>query len=259
MMLKGIDKLHEKLPAYPGKRLLILPLKGIGVALVVYLLLIALDILPRLLSSVVILNLLEPFLPLLGSIIVFAIAYSLIGQVWSARDKMKAEYGNLAYQMVIQRGLIGVFLMASLLFHQFTSIRSLPPEPPINELTTQWSQSLLPLIGIPSEWDVLLRIGVSAIIFILGLLTVRSAVLTFGLDYMGVVYLYFPEESELQDHKIYSVVRHPTYFGGILLSLAGLVFRFSVYSILTFFIMYGMFWLQQREKEKELGTGFESP
>jgi protein-S-isoprenylcysteine O-methyltransferase Ste14 len=73
---------------------------------------------------------------------------------------------------------------------------------------------------------------------------------------MGVVYLYFPEESEVQDHEIYSIIRHPTYFGGVLLGLSGLVFRLSVYSILMFFTVYGIFWLQARREEGELGKRF---
>ena len=256
MKLKGMDKLHEKLPAYPGKRLAILPLQGIVVTLAVYISLIGLDILPRLFSSIDMLVMLEPFLPVLGSLLVFAIAYSLVGQLWSARDKMKAEYGDLAYQKMIKRGMMGIFLVPPLVFHQLTSIRSLPPILPVNDLTAQWSQSLLPLIGIALEWDLLLRIVVSFILFILGVLTVRSALLTFGIDYMGVVYLYFPEDSEIQDHEIYSVIRHPTYFGGVLLGLAGLVFRFSVYSILMFFTVYGIFWLQARREERELVKRF---
>jgi protein-S-isoprenylcysteine O-methyltransferase Ste14 len=256
MKLKGMGKLHEKLPAYPGKKLAILPIKGIVVTIIAYVLLICLDILPRLFGLIDALVMLEPFLPLLGSLLVLIIAYSVIGQLWSARDRMKTKYGNLAYQKMIQRGMLGVFLVPPLVFHQLTSIRSLPPVPPVNDITVQWSQSLLPLIGITLEWDLLLRIVVSAILFILGLLTVRSALLTFGIDYMGVVYLYFPEESKIQDHEIYSVIRHPTYFGGVLLGLAGLVFRFSVYSFLMFFTVYGIFWLQARREERELVKRF---
>jgi hypothetical protein len=140
MKLKGMDKLHEKLPAYPGKKLAILPIKGIVVTIVAYILLICLDILPRLFWSIDALVMLEPFLPLLGSLLVLIIAYSVIGQLWSARDRMKAKYGDLAYQKMIQRGMLGVFLVPPLVFHQITSVRSLPPLPPVNELTVQWSQ-----------------------------------------------------------------------------------------------------------------------
>ena len=161
---------------------------------------------------------------------------------------------------MILRGVTGVFLIPSIVFHSFTSIRSLPPSPPANDLTIQWSRSLLPLFGIAPEIEIWIRIILSAILIILGALTVRSAVLTFGLDYMTVVYLYFPEESEIQDHEIYSVIRHPTYLGGMLLGIAGLFFRFSVYSIVFCLVVFLVFRLQIWKEEKELverfGEGF---
>ncbi len=256
MKLKGMDKLYEKLPAYPGRRFAIIPLKAILAGVLAYLFLIFLDVLPRLFSSIEILEMIEPFLPFLGSILVAAIAMTLIGQVWSARERMKAEHGNLAYQKMFPRGLIGVALIPPIIFHQFTSIRSLPPVEPVNPLTIQWSQSLLPYLGVPSDADVLVRISISCVIFLLGMLTMRSAILTFGMDYMAVVYLYFPEESEIQEHEIYSVIRHPAYFGGLLMGFGGLIFRLSVYSILMFLIVYGVFRLQASREEKELVERF---
>lgn len=252
MHLKGMEKLREKLPDYPGKRIAIIPLRGIIASVLTYMFLIILDILPRLYSEVGILVLIEPFLPVIGSLFVTAFAFWLIGTVWSKREEMKAKYGDLAYQHMFPRGFTGVFLVPPIVFHAFTSIRSLPPSPPINDLTIQWSQSLLPLIGVPSEIDILLRVIVCMILLILGTLTIRSAILTFGLDYMAVVYLYFPEESEVQNNEIYSVVRHPTYLGGVLLGAAAIAFRFSVYSILFFIIIFSLFRLQARREEKEL-------
>jgi protein-S-isoprenylcysteine O-methyltransferase Ste14 len=256
LKLKGIEKLREKLPAYPGKRIALLPLGAAVVSLLGYLFLIFLDVLPRSFSDIEALVTIEPYLPILGSLLIMALGYMLIGQVWDARERMKAKLGDLAYQKMLLRGLVGVFLVPPLVFHQLTSIRSLPPAPPVNDLTAQWSQSILPILGIPPELEVWIRVIVSSAIFILGLLTVRSAVLTFGVDYMAVVYLYFPEESEIQDHEIYSVIRHPTYFAGILLGFAALVFRFSVYSILMFIIVFALFWLQARREEKELVDRF---
>jgi protein-S-isoprenylcysteine O-methyltransferase Ste14 len=90
------------------------------------------------------------------------------------------------------------------------------------------------------------------VVLITGMLLVRSAVFTFGIDYMMVVYLYFPEESEIQDHEIYSVVRHPTYLAGVLMGAAGFFFRLSVYSFILFFVVYLVFRLQIVREEREL-------
>jgi protein-S-isoprenylcysteine O-methyltransferase Ste14 len=256
LQLKGIEKLREKLPAYPGKKIAILPIMAVIGGLLAYIFLIILDIIPRVFNDIAFLGVIEPFVPLLGSIFIATLALWLIWGVWNKRARMKKLHGNLAYQKIILRGLTGVFLIPSLVFHSFTSIRSLPPSPPVNDLTIQWSRSLLPLFGIAPEIELWIRIILSGILIILGMLTVRSAILTFGLDYMAVVYLYFPEESEIQEHEIYSVIRHPTYLGGILLGVAGLFFRFSVYSILMCLVVFLVFRLQIWREEKELVERF---
>lgn len=252
MHLKGIEKLREKLPAYPGRRLGLIVLPGLFGVIFAYIFMIVLDILPRIFSDISLLTLLEPYLPIIGNIIVGAIALGLIGRVWSQREKMKMKLGNLAYQRIFPIGLTGVFLIPPIVFHGFTSIRSLPPVPPVNETTILFSQSILPFFGIPSEVDLIIRIGISAIFILIAVMTVRSALLTFGLDYMAVVYLYFPEESEVQQNEIYSVIRHPAYLSAILFGIAALFFRFSVYSIVTCIIIYILLRLQIRREEKEL-------
>jgi protein-S-isoprenylcysteine O-methyltransferase Ste14 len=175
-------------------------------------------------------------------------------------DSKKAEFGDLAYQKMIKTGVAGVFLIPAVIFHAFTSVRSLPPGPPANDITTLWSQSLLPMIGVPSEIDIIIRLILFGLFLVIGLLLVRSSISTFGLDYMVVVYLYFPEESEIQENEIYSVVRHPAYLAGVILGIAALFLRFSVYSIVFCLIVYILFKLHLRTEEAELverfGDGF---
>jgi protein-S-isoprenylcysteine O-methyltransferase Ste14 len=159
---------------------------------------------------------------------------------------------------MIPRGVAGVFLVPSLVFHAFTSVRSLPPGPPVNEWTILLSQSILGLAGVVKEIDVGFRLITSGLLLILGVLTVRSAVMTFGVDYMMVMYLYFPEESEVQSHEIYSVIRHPAYFAVALFGAAGLIFRLSVYSILIFVVLYALLRLHIKREEGELIDRFGS-
>jgi protein-S-isoprenylcysteine O-methyltransferase Ste14 len=255
MEFKGMDKLREKLPDYPGKRIYFFPLVGILAALLGYVFLIMLDLMPRLLSSVELLVTIEPFIPVLGTLLLGSFGFWMIGLLWSRRDSMKEKYGNLAYQHMIKYGATGVFMVPPLVFHAFTSIRSLPGSA-VNPLTTQWAMPILQLLGIPADIDVWSRMIISGILIIFGALTVRSALLTFGLDYMTVVYLYYPEESEIVDHEIYSIVRHPTYLGGSLLAIAAIAFRFSVYSIVIGIIAFLIFRLQVRREDKELVNRF---
>jgi protein-S-isoprenylcysteine O-methyltransferase Ste14 len=58
----------------------------------------------------------------------------------------------------------------------------------------------------------------------------------FGIDYMGLVYIYYPEDSTLQNHEIYSILRHPTYHSLMLLSIGGIFLRTSIYSIIYLII-----------------------
>ena len=261
MNIKGLDKLREKLPDYAGKRIAILPIRGILAGVLAYLFLVILDIVPRVFNDITLLALFEPLLPLIGNIFIAGLGLWLIWGLWNKRDQMRELHGNLAYQKMIPRGFIGVCMIPPLVFHAFTSIRSLPPVPPVNSLTIQLSKSLLSFTGIPVEIDVWFRIITSGVLIIIGALAVRSAILTFGLDYMTVVYLYFPEESEIQENEIYSVIRHPAYLAGTVFGLAGFFSRFSVYSILMFFTVYLVFKLQIWKEEKELverfGEGYD--
>lgn len=251
-----MDKLREKLPAYLGKRLAILPLRALLTGILGYAFLIILSITPRLFPGNNLLWAIEPVLPLVGSVFVAAFALWLIWGLWDKRIQMKERYGDLAYQKMINRGLSGVFLIPSIVFLAFTLSRSFPIGNPVNPMTTQWSTSILYLMGNPLGIELWIRMVLSFILLVLGILTVRSSLLTFGLDYMAVVYLFFPEESEVQQHEIYSVIRHPAYLSGVLLSAAGLFFRFSVYSILLFLLVYLVFRLQIWKEEKELVERF---
>ncbi len=260
MRIKGIEKIREKLPDYPGQRIAIIPLTALFVMLLGYVFMIFLDVSARIFPYLTWLGILEPYLPIFGSMFVGGTGILLIRRLWNQRDAKKAEFGDLAYQKMIKTGVSGVFLIPAVIFHAFTSVRSLPPGPPVNELTILWSQSLLPMIGVPSEIDIVLRLVLFGLFLVTGMLLVRSAISTFGLDYMVVVYLYFPEESEVQENEIYSVVRHPAYLAGVLFGIAGLFLRFSVYSIVFCLIVYILFKLHLRTEERELierfGDGF---
>jgi protein-S-isoprenylcysteine O-methyltransferase Ste14 len=77
------------------------------------------------------------------------------------------------------------------------------------------------------------------------------------MDYMGLVYLYYPKESEIQRHEIYSVLRHPTYAGVLLIGFGGVLARLSMYSIIFFIIILAGLLLHIRfVEEKELIARF---
>jgi protein-S-isoprenylcysteine O-methyltransferase Ste14 len=70
---------------------------------------------------------------------------------------------------------------------------------------------------------------------------------------MFVVYLYFPEESQIQENEIYSVLRHPVYAGGLLIALGGAFLTFTLFSFATYLILLIGFYLHVHfVEEKEL-------
>ena len=70
----------------------------------------------------------------------------------------------------------------------------------------------------------------------LGLIVIFRALEIFGIDNMALVYVFYPDESLLQNHEIYSILRHPTYHGLMLISIGSIFFRFSIYSVIYFLI-----------------------
>ncbi len=260
MEIKGIDKLREKLPKYRN-RLKIIPVFALSVMITGFCVMIFFDISARVLVSYTVLVSLEPFMPLIGVALCEAIALILVTSIWRNRAKWKEQMGDLAYQYALPRGVTGVFLIFGVLLHGYVSVRSLPPGDPLNPLTSNMSKSLLDIVGVPIEFDLLIRIILGASFTLLAMMTARRAILTFGFDYMLVVYLYFPEESEMQERKIYSVIRHPTYFSGILAGIGFLTLRLSVYSIIFFILLWifliAFVYVEERELIERFGESYQ--
>ena len=84
------------------------------------------------------------------------------------------------------------------------------------------------------------------------LLGVRAA-LTFGIDYLTMLYVYFPEEGRMIKSNIYGVIRHPIYGAALRLSIGLALLNAGIYPIVFVLILpLGVFgWLRLVE-EKEL-------
>ncbi|MDF1539518.1 MAG: methyltransferase [Candidatus Thorarchaeota archaeon] len=258
--MKGLDKVREKMPAFGGRKIIAIPLLMLFIASLSLGFMLFLDILPRILNTIQFLTFLEPILPIAGSLLVAIIGVLGVTSFWRNKDSMIAKHKELAYQKIFPRGASGVFILMSLILHLLFSVRSLPPGPPVNPITIEFSKSLLYVLSIPVEYDVVIRVVLGGILMLFGFLTMRRAIMTFGVDYMLVVYLYFPEEGEIQENDIYSVIRHPTYFSGVLLILGLMVLRLSVYSItISILILLALsVWIRVEEKElvERFGEGY---
>ncbi|MFX0008174.1 MAG: methyltransferase family protein [Promethearchaeota archaeon] len=257
MKFKGLDKFLEKIPKFSGKKIILLPLYVLSVLIASLFFQFLFDDLPTILPTDGLLGFFLPWFPVFGVLIIGIIAIFLIYQMWFYRDRFKAKYGQLSYQKIFLAGFGGVVVIFSIVIHTYIAFYrwnvGFWTQFPYSFFTTPLSSYLSP-IALFFEY---LRLICGVFLGILGLLMAIRALFTFGFDYMTVIYLYFPEESELQDNKIYSALRHPTYAGALIICLGGAILQLTVYSILFFLILYfGMLIHIHFVEEKELINRF---
>jgi protein-S-isoprenylcysteine O-methyltransferase Ste14 len=87
------------------------------------------------------------------------------------------------------------------------------------------------------------------------------AVLTFGFDNLGMLYVYFPEDGRLVDESVYSKIRHPVYSALIRVGLALGLWRGTWFSIaFGLFMPVGLtLWLrlvEEPELIERFGDGY---
>ena len=193
----------------------------------------------------------------MGVLLMEIIGLLLVYQLWARRVSFKEKYGPLSYQRVVLAGFGGVSIILSLAVFNVASF--LIWRDPL------WFNSSLqilvtPLTSLITNFELIfliLRYFFSFFFILLGLLIVIRAVQIFGVDYMAVIYLYFPEESEIQNHEIYSLLRHPAYSAAILISLGGLLINQNIYTIIFWIIYYLGFYIHIHfVEEKELVQRF---
>ena len=178
MTIKGLDQLRKHvtdLNTLPGVlRLFLLPV-------------LLLFLITAIFNSI---RLTWPLWQLAAEILLGGLGFGLLYMFFRYRQGFKARFGPLAYSRAAERfGLPAVTIIAAVV----ARIRYLPgPEIPRFE-----GYIVLPALG----W-LLIVVGV-----VLGLRTV----LIFGIDNLTMLYVYFPEESQLVNHKIYNILRHPAY------------------------------------------------
>jgi protein-S-isoprenylcysteine O-methyltransferase Ste14 len=260
LQLKGVDKFREKLPAFHGIRIILIPIIAIVLFVIGFSFQLLLYWIPRNFPDNYLLFLLEPILPILGLIILLSSGFFLVSRMWTKRRKLLLQSEELAYQRGFIFGMFGIPLVISTTFHAYLPIEILTRSP-INPITPDFSISLLVMIPGLRDFELLIRFLLGPLILIGSILTILQALWTFGLDYMALVYLYYPEESELQNQRIYSVLRHPTYFGLILISLGGFFLQFSIYSISSFFLVLIGFYIhimliEEKELIERFGNSF---
>ncbi len=251
--MKGLDELKERLPDYQGKKLrlfLVIAFSSFIISIVFQLIM---DSLPRIFPDIAILRLIAPLTPIIGPLLVLFIGLMIVRSFWKIRDKYISKYGAKAYQKAFRLVAIGVPIVISVVVHSIiptdliarygeTDVYSSYLGNPISEF----------LLDFPPLF-LYIRIALFFIFLLLGLITVFKALHIFGLDNMALVYVFYPNESTLQNHEIYSILRHPAYHGLMLINIGTIFLRFSIYSVIYLLIfLVGMKIHLKLVEEKEL-------
>ncbi len=260
--MKGLEKLKEKLPDYQRKKLFKFLIVAFFVFLSSLFFQLFFDSLPRIFKENIILQILAPFTPIFGSLIILSIGFSLVYSFWRVRDKYLSEFGELAYQKAFKIVVISIPMIISVVIHNFFPADFIVPFIDIQSLNWFLAYPLLDFFLNSSIISLVIRL-MFFLLFVGIMMVLMSKILNvFGIDYMALVYIYYPKESTLQNHEIYSILRHPTYHCLMLFSIAGICLRFSIYSIIYYIIfMIGINihikYVEEKELIERFGEGYK--
>jgi protein-S-isoprenylcysteine O-methyltransferase Ste14 len=257
--LKGIEKFREKIPRFSGKKIIFFGFYVLFIILSCFTILIIFDLGPLLIEGH--LGIFRPWFPIIGVGLFEIVGLILVYQMWFWRKRLKVKYGELAYQKVFLAGFAGILILIVLSFHSFIPFYTLNSHfwsNGVYSIFTTAFTSYFPPISFILD---IIRLSFGVIISILAILMMFRSLVTFGFDYMTVIYLYFPEESSIQESRIYSVIRHPMYSGLILLSAGGFILHFNLYSAFFFVIYYlgfliHIFLVEEKELIERFGVFF---
>lgn len=263
MPIKGVDNFRRKIPAFSGKKIVILPIFCICMLTVAFIVYFVFDSLLSILASPAESNFVFAFCPLIGVLIVEIFGFFLVWQMWFRRNSLKAKYGVTSYQRIFLVGFAGVTWLLSISINQFFPFYSFAQD--------FWATSPLKVLATPLEAlfgsygieMLFLKYGIAMILLVIGLLMFTRAIQVFGIDYMAVLYLYFPEESQPQKSEIYSVLRHPAYAGALMVCLSGAFFTFTIYSFVVYtLLLFGfyihVYFVEEKELIQRFGKSYQN-
>ena len=129
-----------------------------------------------------------------GQILALTSGFLLAGRFFWQKSAYQEKYEELAYRNAFVHFMLpGIMIIFATIAHS----------------------AYAPGIVIPNVWW---KVYLSALgwlfVTVGGVLWVRS-ILTFGVDNLTMLYVYYPDESRLVESQIYSVLRHPIYSGAL--------------------------------------------
>lgn len=237
MLLKGFNKFREKLPVLGGLKILIIPIYILYIVLALFYVLDQFYSYPENLIGMNTSNL-GLFIPIIGVILAEIVGFYLLSRMWIWRDRLKRDYGSSAYQRIFFVSLPGIVIIICLAFNIFISFQNYAPDFwRVNKNFILITPLSILFEGQIKEFLSTLQMILGLIFLLFGLGMSLRSIITFGIDYTTAIYIYFPEESTVQENQIYSVLRHPMYGGLILIAFGGFAYYLTLYSFI-FFLSY---------------------
>jgi len=176
----------------------------------------------------------------LAQVAAIVVAFAWTGQFFWRRKEYRARWGDLAYRNAFGRHvLIGLPMIFAAIAHN----AYLPGQ----RIPLGWATPVVALIGL--------------YLTATGLMLWVRAVVTFGLDNLAMLYVYFPDEGRMVESSIYSVIRHPVYSAVIRFGLALGLWHGTWFSIaFGLFMPVGLtFWVrlvEEPELIERFGEGY---
>ncbi|MHA1933486.1 MAG: methyltransferase family protein [Promethearchaeota archaeon] len=260
--MKGIEKLREKLPDYQEKSLNKFFILAFISFLGSLLFQLFMDSLPRIFEENIIVQFIAPFTPIFGSLIILCLGFMIVGSFWRVRDKYLTKYGELAYQKAFRKVVVSIPMIISVMIHSFFPTDFIVPFDNIQNLNWFLAYPILDLFFSSLIYSLIIRLLLFFIIIGFFVVFMNKTLAVFGIDYMSLLYIFYPEGSNLQNHEVYSILRHPTYHCLMLLGIGSMFLRTSIYSIIYFVIfLIGINIHIKSVEEKELierfGDGYK--
>jgi len=251
--MKGLNKLKEKLPDYQGKKLRLFQVIAFSSFIISLVFQLIMDSLPRIFPDIAILQLIAPLTPIVGSLIVLIIGLMIVRSFWKIRDKYISKYGVKAYQKAFRFVAIGIPIVISVIVHSFLPTDLIARYGDTDVYSSYLGNPISDFLLSSPPLLLYIRVALFFIFLLLGLTVIFKALGIFGIDNMALIYVFYPNESTLQNHEIYSILRHPTYHGLMLIIVGNIFLRFSIYSVIYLLMfLVGMKMHLKLVEEKEL-------
>lgn len=145
-----------------------------------------------------------------SQIVVIALGYLILSRFFTQKKIFVEKYKEMAYrQAFVKFAIPGLAIIFAAVAH-ITYMNG-------PKFTQPAITTVLSVLG----W---LCVIVGAVLF------VRS-LFTFGLDYITMVYTYFPEEGHIVNSSIYNVLRHPIYAGALRFGIGLACLNMGIYAL----------------------------